>query len=164
MRSTACCGAIETSAGAPAVDDIDYRNMKIADYEAVVDLWRDCEGLSIRDADSRAGVARYLVRNPGLSFVAEQGASIVGSIMAGHDGKRGYIQHLAVAEAVRRQGVASRLVTRCIDALKAEGIEKSHVHVLKDNRDGNAYWSRLGWRQRIEVVMYSFINGDNENA
>ncbi len=138
--------------------------MQIADYDAVVELWRGCEGLSIRDADSRDGVERYLARNPGLSFVAEQGTTIVGSLMAGHDGKRGYIQHLAVAAPARRQGVASSLVSRCVDALKAEGIEKSHVHVLKQNLDGNAYWSRLGWRQRSEVVMYSFINSDNENA
>jgi len=146
------------------VNAIEYRNMRIADYQAVVELWQACEGLSIRDADSRAGVERYLARNPGLSFVAELEARIVGSIMAGHDGKRGYIQHLAVAEQARHRGIASRLVASCVDALKAEGIEKSHVHVLKHNRDGNAYWSRLGWRQRTEVVMYSFINGDNENA
>lgn len=138
--------------------------MTIDDYGAVVELWRSCEGLSIRDADSRDGVQRYLARNPGLSFVAARGARIVGSIMAGHDGKRGYIQHLAVAEEARRQGVATSLVARCVDALRAEGIEKSHVHVLKNNGDGRAYWSKLGWRQRGEVVMYSFINGDNENA
>jgi ribosomal protein S18 acetylase RimI-like enzyme len=138
--------------------------MTIDDYDAVVALWRSCEGLSIRDADSRAGVERYLSRNPGLSFVAERGARIVGSIMAGYDGKRGYIQHLAVDASARRQGVASRLVALSVDALKAEGIEKSHVHVLKDNESGRAYWSGLGWKQRSEVVMYSFINGDNDNA
>ena len=143
---------------------VGYRAMTIDDYDAVVELWRSCEGLSIRDADSRAGVERYLARNPGLSFVAERGARIVGSIMAGYDGKRGYIQHLAVDESARRQGIASRLVGLSVDALKAEGIDKSHVHVLRNNRDGNACWSRLGWRRRSEVVMYSFINGDNENA
>lgn len=138
--------------------------MLIDDYDGVLRLWQVCEGLSIRDADSRAGVERYLARNPGLSHVAERGARIVGSIMAGHDGKRGYIQHLAVAETARKQGVASRLVALCVDALKGEGIEKSHVHVLRHNEDGRAYWSRLGWQQRSEVVMYSFINGDNANA
>lgn len=144
--------------------EIEYREMRIADYQAVIELWRACDGLSIRDADSRAGVERYLARNPGLSFVAERGARILGSIMAGHDGKRGYIQHLAVAGEARRQGVASRLLARCLDGLTIEGIEKSHVHVLKHNTDGRAYWSKRGWRQRSEVVMYSFINGDNENA
>ena len=138
--------------------------MQIDDYDEVLRLWATCEGLSIRDADSRDGVERYLTRNPGLSQVAVRGDRIVGSIMGGHDGKRGYIQHLAVAETARKQGVASRLVALCVEALKHEGIDKSHVHVLRHNQDGNAYWRRLGWQQRSEVVMYSFINGDNENA
>lgn len=146
------------------MEQIDYRPMRIDDYDEVLRLWQACEGLSIRDADSRAGVERYLARNPGLSHVAERDARIVGSIMAGHDGKRGYIQHLAVDESARRQGVAGRLIALCVDALKGEGIEKSHVHVLRHNQTGRAYWSRRGWRQRSEVIMYSFINGDNENA
>jgi ribosomal protein S18 acetylase RimI-like enzyme len=109
--------------------------MQISDYDAVMKLWRDCEGLSLRDADSASGVEKYLERNPGLSFVALDGTRIVGSIMAGHDGKRGYIQHLAVGEELRGLGVASELVGRCLSALKSQGIEKSHVHVLKDNND-----------------------------
>lgn len=141
-----------------------YRVMQISDYDAVLQLWRRCEGISLRDADSRAGIAGYLDRNPGLSFVAEDGARIVGSIMAGHDGKRGYIQHLATDESLRKRGIATTLVERCLAALKAQGIEKSHVHVLKDNQAGRAYWTARGWTRRSEIVMYSFINGDNENT
>lgn len=141
-----------------------YRCMQISDYNPVMQLWQKCEGLSLRQADSLSGIERYLERNPGLSFVALDEARIVGSIMAGHDGKRGYIQHLAVAEEARNRGVASMLVERCLAALKSQGIEKSHVHVLKDNESGRRYWSGRGWAQRAEVVMYSFINGENDNA
>ena len=143
---------------------MNYRCMQISDYDAVMKLWRDCEGLSLRDADSASGVEKYLERNPGLSFVALDGTRIVGSIMAGHDGKRGYIQHLAVGEELRGLGVASELVGRCLSALKSQGIEKSHVHVLKDNALGRRYWSGRGWTERSEVMMYSFINGENDNA
>jgi len=143
---------------------MNYRAMQITDYDAVVALWRACEGLSLRDADSHSGIERYLRRNPGLSFVAEQEARIVGSIMAGHDGKRGYIQHMAVDQSVRNRGIATKLVEHCLAALKKQGIEKSHVHVLKDNQAGRAYWSARGWTRRSEIVMYSFINGDNENT
>ena len=143
---------------------MNYRCMQISDYDAVMKLWQDCEGLSLRDADSLNGIERYLERNPGLSFVALEGTRIVGSIMAGHDGKRGYIQHLAVGEESRGLGVASELVGRCLSALKSQGIEKSHVHVLKDNAAGRRYWSGRGWMERSEVVMYSFINGENDNA
>ena len=143
---------------------MNYRCMQISDYDAVMQLWQDCEGLSLRDADSLYGIERYLERNPGLSFVALDGARIVGSIMAGHDGKRGYIQHLAVDQQSRGLGVASELVRRCLCALKSQGIEKSHVHVLRDNAAGRRYWSGRGWTERSEVVMYSFINGENDNA
>lgn len=141
-----------------------YRCMQISDYESVVQLWQACEGLSLRDADSRDGIEKYLERNPGLSFVAEDGLRIFGSIMAGHDGKRGYIQHMAVDAARRKRGIATKLVDLCLDALKLQGIEKSHVHVLKTNQAGRAYWSSRGWTRRAEIVMYSFINGDNENT
>lgn len=143
---------------------MNYRCMQISDYDAVMKLWRDCEGLSLRDADSLNGIENYLERNPGLSFVALDGTRIVGSIMAGHDGKRGYIQHLAVGEELRGNGVASELVGRCLAALKSQGIDKSHVHVQKDNAVGRRYWSGRGWIERSEVVMYSFINGENDNA
>lgn len=141
-----------------------YRAMQISDYDAVIQLWRACEGLSLRDADSRSGIGKYLQRNPGLSFIAEDDARIYGSIMAGHDGKRGYIQHMAVDESVRNRGIATKLVDLCLAALKTQGIAKSHVHVLKDNQAGRTYWSARGWTRRCEIVMYSFINGDNENT
>jgi ribosomal protein S18 acetylase RimI-like enzyme len=141
-----------------------FRVLLPDDYDSLLQLWRGCVGLSIRDADSRDGIGRYLERNPGLSFVAEHDSRLAGSIMAGHDGKRGYIQHLAVAEAFRRRGIAGRLIDHSLDALKRLGIEKSHVHVLQSNADGLDYWTRKGWIRRSEIVMFSFINGDNENA
>jgi ribosomal protein S18 acetylase RimI-like enzyme len=141
-----------------------YRNMQISDYASVIALWRDCDGVSLRDADSPEGIEKYLQRNPALSFVALDGIDIVGTIMAGHDGKRGYIQHLAVANAARGQGIAGSLVELCLEALKLQGIEKSHVHVLGDNEPGRKFWSGRGWFHRAEIVMYSFINGENKNA
>jgi ribosomal protein S18 acetylase RimI-like enzyme len=141
-----------------------YRNMQITDYNDVMQLWRSCEGLNLRDADSPRGIARYLERNPGLSFVAQHETGIVGSLLAGHDGKRGYIQHLAVDASARRQGVAAQLVELCLEALLAQGIVKSHVHVINSNQLGRDFWSRRGWHHRDEIEMYSFINGDNQNA
>lgn len=127
-------------------------------------LWSSCEGLSLRDADSRASMDKYLQRNPGLSFVAEEEGVIVASLMAGHDGRRGYIQHLAVANENRGQGIAGRLLELCLGALEQQGIVKSHVHVLHSNRVGNEFWRRRGWIHRAEIEMYSFVNGDNPNA
>ena len=138
--------------------------MELSDYDATLALWRHCDGVSLREADSIDGIAKYLERNPGLSFVATDGDGIVGSIMAGHDGKRGYIQHLAVADDLRKTGVGARLVELCLTALKSEGIIKSHVHVLGENSLARNFWVNRGWMQRVEIVMYSFINGSNKNA
>lgn len=138
--------------------------MAIADYDAIMSLWQLSDGLSLRDADSRDGIDRYLRRNPGLSFVAERGDEIVGTIMAGHDGRRGYIQHLAVSDGARGNGVGSRLVELCLQALGLEGIFKTHVHVLGRNRPGREFWLGRAWHERNEIVMYSFINGENPNV
>ena len=73
-----------------------YRKLQITDHQDLILLWQNCDGISLRDADSRQAMQKYLERNPGLSFVAEVDARIVASLMAGHDGRRGYIQHLAV--------------------------------------------------------------------
>jgi ribosomal protein S18 acetylase RimI-like enzyme len=141
-----------------------YRNLQITDHQDLIVLWRNCDGISLRDADSRQGMQKYLERNPGLSFVAEADARIVASLMAGHDGRRGYIQHLAVDPEQRNQGIAGRLLELCLQALQAQGIVKSHVHVLNSNQLGRDFWSRRGWLHRDEIEMYSFINGDNENT
>lgn len=143
---------------------MNYRRMQITDYAAVMELWQACDGLLLREADSRAGIERYLRRNPGLSFVAETGERLIGTIMAGHDGRRGYIQHLAVAASARGQGVGGRLLELCLEALKSEGIEKSHVHVQTNNPAGRGYWIARGFTERDDTRLYSFVNGCNENA
>lgn len=141
-----------------------YRTMTIEDYDAAVALWLSTEGVRLRDADSHEGVARYLQRNPGLSFVAEAEGEVVGTIMGGHDSHRGFIQHLAVAAPHRKAGIGSKLVALCLDALKSEGIQKSHLMILVENEAGKRFWSNLGWEFRTDIALYSFINGGGPNA
>ena len=141
-----------------------YRQLATSDHTALMALWKSCSGISLRDADSPSNMEKYLLRNPGLSFVAVHDDQVVGSLMAGHDGRRGYIQHLAVADTFRRQGIAGKLLELCLDALAGEGIVKSHVHVVQGNHGGIEFWSRHGWIHRSEIEMYSFINGDNPDV
>ncbi|NAO95265.1 GNAT family N-acetyltransferase [Halomonas sp. MG34] len=141
-----------------------YRTMTINDYEAAIVLWSESEGVRLRDADSREGIEKYLLRNPGLSFVAEVEGELVGTIMAGHDGKRGYVQHLSVANSHRRLGIATRLVSLCMEALKREGILKSHLMILPENEDAQKFWANQGWAYRSDILLYSFVNGDNHNV
>nr|WP_298964819.1 GNAT family N-acetyltransferase [uncultured Halomonas sp.] len=145
-----------------------YRTMTINDYDAAIALWSESAGVKIRDADSRQGIEKYLLRNPGLSFVAEVERDgeeeLVGTIMAGHDGKRGYVQHLSVADSHRRLGIATRLVSLCLEALKNEGIQKSHLMILPENEAAQTFWASQGWAYRSDILLYSFVNGDNQNV
>ncbi|MGO2242337.1 MAG: GNAT family N-acetyltransferase [Halomonas sp.] len=141
-----------------------YRTMTINDYDTAIALWSESEGVRIRDADSRQGIEKYLLRNPGLSFVAEVEGELVGTIMAGHDGKRGYVQHLSVSGVHRRLGIATRLVGLCLEALKHEGILKSHLMILPENEAAQQFWANQGWAYRSDILLYSFVNGDNHNV
>ena len=140
------------------------RTMTLDDYDAVIDLMKQTPGVSIREADSRDAVARYLDRNPGLSFVACAEDTIVGCVMSGHDGKRGYLQHVVVRVDFRKQGIGRALVKQCVDGLAALGIEKYHLDVLKNNDAAARYWAGMGWKLRTDIDRYSFINSDNPNA
>lgn len=140
------------------------RPMLLADYDAVMALMAQTPGVSVRDADSFDATARYLERNPGLSFVCEVDAEVIGCVMCGHDGRRGYLQHLLVLQAYRRAGIANALVARCLDGLERIGIAKCHIDVFKTNTLAQAYWERQGWQLRQDIHRYSFIRSGNANA
>ena len=140
------------------------REMTIKDFDSVIALMRQTPGVTVRDADRRAAVADYLNRNPGFSFVAEQASELVGCVMAGHDGRRGYLQHLIVAPAHRGTGLGRRLVDASLDRLQAEGILKSHIDVLATNESAMVFWEKIGWRRRTDIVRYSFIRDGGENV
>ena len=138
---------------------IDISQFTIESYDDVLALWHQCEGVGLSDADSRANIRSYLERNPGMSFVATSDGKIVGVVLGGHDGRRGYLHHLAVAPDCRRQGVARRLVDRCLAALTDAGIRKCHVFVFGGNADGISFWRAEGWMPRSDIGVMSRIIG-----
>jgi N-acetylglutamate synthase len=139
----------------PAVSKIELRNFSIDDYEAVRALWESVMPESLSEADSRDGVSRFLERNPGTSLVAIHEGAIVGAVLGGHDGRRGLIHHLAVAESVRRRGVGKILLTECLNRLATAGIDKCHVLVFADNAAGNGFWRAIAATERTELAVYS---------
>jgi len=141
-----------------------YRTLTISDHRNISDLWSTSEGVVIRTSDSEESVARYLLRNQNLSFVAENDGDIIGSILAGHDGKRGYIQHPIVSPDHRCGGIGSHLVSLCIGALSELGIVKSHIHVLVSNKEARTFWEKQGWNYRDDIVVYSYLNTTDKNA
>lgn len=138
--------------------------MTIDDFERVTELIQRTPGVTLRDADSRENTERYLARNPNLSFVASVGSELVGCIMSGHDGRRGYLQHLLVLPNFRGRGISAALVHKCLASLEKVGITKSHIDVLKTNEAGAACWEHMGWQLRTDILRYSFVPSGGTNA
>ena len=132
---------------------MNIRTMTIEDYESVYALWLSCKGMGLNDTDdSRDGIEKYLRRNPETCFVACKGEMITGVIMAGHDGRRGYIHHTAVHPDHRGQGIGTLLVNAALQALKAEGINKVALVAFERNISGNAFWEKQGFSAREDLV------------
>ena len=132
------------------------RNMALTDYDAVYALWLSCKGMGLNSVDdSREGIARYLARNPGTCFVAEEEGKILGVIMAGHDGRRGFIYHAAVSPQQRGAGIGRLLAERALEALRAEGISKAALVAFTRNEAGNAFWEKLGFEARCDLTYRS---------
>lgn len=132
---------------------MNIRTMTISDYDAVYSLWLSCKGMGLNNLDdSHDGIERFLNRNPETCFVAEKDGTIVGVIIAGNDGRRGYIYHTAVNPDYRRQGIAKRLVDTALEALKELGINKAALVVFDRNSDGNSFWENAGFTVRNDLI------------
>lgn len=126
--------------------------MTISDYEKVYELWTNTAGMGIRSLDdSKEGFAKFLRRNPTTNFVAIIDDMIIGVILSGHDGRRGYIYHTAVDIKYRGNGIGKSLVNRALEALEKEGINKVALVVFKNNDIGNAFWDSIGFEERVDL-------------
>ena len=132
---------------------IDIRAMTISDYDGVYHLWLNTPGMRLNATDdSKEGIKKFLKRNPTTNFVAEYNGEIVGVIMAGHDGRRGYIYHTAILPSYRNKGLAKQLVDCAISALDKEGINKVALVAFKKNAIGNGFWEHIGFVEREDLV------------
>lgn len=133
------------------------RTMTIEDYDGVYALWMTISGFAIRSIDdSREGVERFLRRNPTTSVVAVEDGKIVGSILCGHDGRRGCLYHVCVHRNYRMQGIGKAMVVYAMNALKEEQISKVSLIAFTKNDIGNAFWNRIGWTRRLDLNYYDF--------
>lgn len=132
---------------------VTIRTMVIDDYDSVYNLWINTPGMGLNNMDdSREGICKYIKRNPTTSFVAEDNGIIVGVIIAGHDGRRGYIYHTAVLPAYRNCGIARNLVEEAMKALDEEGINKVALVAFSKNEVGNGFWEKIGFAEREDLV------------
>lgn len=142
------------------------RIMTMEDYKEVYALWKKIRGFGIRSIDdSREGVERFLKRNPTTSVVAVEDGRIVGSILCGHDGRRGCFYHVCVDASYRRQGIGKSMVVASMEALKEEHINKVCLIAFTRNDVGNAFWNTIGWTKRLDLNYYDFtLNEENITA
>lgn len=143
----------QATSGSAKGDGIVVRPFRMGDYDAVVALWRRCEGVGLGASDTRAAVAAYVRRNPGLSFIAQMRGRLVGAVLCGHDGRRGYLHHLAVSKRYRRAGLGRRLVDICLEGLRRIDIPKCNIFVFADNVEGMTFWTRTGWTPRPDLRL-----------
>jgi len=131
--------------------DFQLLPMTTADYDEVLALWNACEG--VRANETRDEFARILARNDGLCSVIRRGNDLAAAVLACHDGRRGYLYHLGVAAEFRRHGLGRLLVEHSLQLLKAEGICRCTIFVIRGNEAGEAFWKRIGWRERTDLGL-----------
>ena len=137
------------------------RTMEESDYEEVYDLWTTIHGFAMRSIDdSKEGILKFIKRNPNTSVVAIADGKIVGSILAGHDGRHGSFYHVCVHEDYRNHGIGKAMVTAAMIRLKDEGINKIQRGAFKGNERGNQFWHAEGWNEREDFNTYDFVLND----
>lgn len=134
------------------------RTMKMEDYKEVYQLWMHIQHFSIRSLDdSKVGIERFIKRNPDTSVVAVQDGKIVGSILCGHDGRRGCFYHVCVHQDYRRRGIGKNMVAVSMEILRQEQINKVSLIAFTENDMGNAFWNHIGWTKREDLNYYDFV-------
>ena len=130
------------------------RPLTISDLPAALDLWARTEDVGLNESDTPDRLAVYLNRNPGQSLAAiDSAGTLLGAILSGNDGRRGYLHHLAVDKPFRRHGIGRQLVRRCLLSLGDLGILKCNIFVYASNADGQKFWSAMGWKSRADLRL-----------
>ena len=129
------------------------KELTIDDYDKMYALWLSCKGMGLNDTDdSREGIRRFLDRNPDTCFGAYEDDMLIGVILAGNDGRRGFIYHTAVSPEYRGNGVGTALVNAALEALGRLGITKTALVVFGKNEVGNTFWEKQGFTVRNDLV------------
>jgi ribosomal protein S18 acetylase RimI-like enzyme len=136
---------------APRSAPVSLRAFRINDYKEVFRLGEQAEGVGLNESDTRPAIASFLRRNPGLSFVAIKQDKIIGAVLCGHDGRRGYLHHLAVAKRYRGHGIGLRLVESCLAKLRAADVHKCNIFVFAGHAAGMSFWKHNDWKLRTDL-------------
>lgn len=129
--------------------------MEVPDIQASIELWKNMEGLAIRGSDNIRDLSDHVNMNSRHNFVAMSDAQLIGTVLGGFDGRRGYIYHLAVHEDFRKKNIGKELMDRCFQSFKEINVSKCHMMVLKDNTEAQAFYKKIGCEPRTEILVFS---------
>ena len=139
--------------------------MTINDYKNLFAMWKNTPNMGLRSLDdSKEGISCFLKRNPDTNFVAYEDEKLIGAILCGHDGRRGYIYHTVVLPEYRGRGIATALVEAAVEALQKEGITRVCLNVMKTNEQGKKFWVGKGWEKKDFLEFYSKAITDKINS
>ena len=134
---------------------VKIRKMETGDYSGALSLWQSLPGLGLSGADKEDAIFRFLEKNPETCFVAQDAEKIIGTVLGGSDGRRGYLYHLSVHKDYQRLGLGRQISEKCLAALKAQGLQKCHIFVIGNNLEGLKFWEKLGWLLRNDILVMS---------
>jgi len=131
------------------------RTMHPSDYEQALQLWQSLPGMGLSRADEKENILDFLQKNPSTCFVTLKDGNLIGTILGGSDGRRGYIYHLAVQQCEQNKGLGKKLVELCLNEFRKSGIQKCHIFVISDNAEGIAFWEKVSWQLRDDILVMS---------
>jgi ribosomal protein S18 acetylase RimI-like enzyme len=136
--------------------EIALRTCTWADHEALTSLWHGC-GLHPSRSDTLDGLARKLARDPELFLLAVADDEVIGTVLGSYDGRRGWINRLAVRHDWRGKGLADRLMAEVERRLVALGCDKVNLLVEPENAGVQAYYERLGYATDPLIFMEKWL-------
>ena len=131
------------------------RTMHPSDYEQALQLWQSLPGMGLSSADEKENILDFLQKNPSTCFVTLKDGNLIGTILGGSDGRRGYIYHLAVQQCEQNKGLGKKLMELCLNEFRKSDIQKCHIFVISDNAEGIAFWEKVGWQLRDDILVMS---------
>ncbi|MBN1685213.1 MAG: GNAT family acetyltransferase [Spirochaetales bacterium] len=140
---------------------IDIRPYRNSDEEAVIILWRDCD-LVVPWNDPKRDIRRKLAVQPDMLLVACSDDLIVGAVMVGYDGHRGWINYLAVHPEHRHRGIGTRLMNAAEKSLRAVSCPKINLQVRRINAGVVEFYGRLGYKIDEVISLGKRLERDDE--
>ena len=132
--------------------DMLLREFRIEDYEKVLALWRDA-GLIIRPGDDLDSIKLKLEHDPDLFLVTEENQMVIGVVMGAWDGRRGWINHLAIKPAFQRKGIATRMLEELEARLARKGAKKLNAQIYQWNKKSLEFFKARGYEAHTDLVM-----------